>query len=73
LRLLAFLLGPSTADSSSGVRYFPSVSAIIRAFLSFEVVNLVVVRDAYTGITTFTIVAVTVKEYYHTEIPLYWN
>jgi hypothetical protein len=46
-------------DSLSGVRNVPSVSAKIRTFLGFEVVKLVVIRDPYTGITTFTTVAVT--------------
>ena len=44
---------------SSGVRYFPSLSAKLRDFLRLDVVKLVARRATHTEITTFIISAVT--------------
>jgi hypothetical protein len=69
LSLLAFLLVLSASASSSGVRYFPSVSAKERAFLTLDVVTLVVRRDSHAGITTSIIAAVAE----HGNLQYYYN
>jgi len=73
--LLTFLLVRSASVSSSGVRYFPSVSVKFLAFLCLDVVKLFVRRDAYTGIRTFFTVAVSghwTLQFYHIEIISRW-
>jgi len=57
LGLLVFLLVRPASASSSGVRYFPSLSAKVRAFLRLDFVKLFVRRATHTGITTFIVPA----------------
>jgi hypothetical protein len=52
-RLLAFLLLRSALVSSSGVRYFSSISAEVRAFLHLGIVKLLPALAPYVGNTTF--------------------
>jgi hypothetical protein len=51
-RLLDFLLLPSALVSASGVRYFSSISAKVRAFLHLGVVRFLPALNPYTGNTT---------------------